>query len=104
MKISLKFVIVFLGALSMFDFDVPSVAAESHASSEAPMIIRQRRGAWRRIQKQQRREEAAKKREHDRFEQDHKMRFQKENQARSQRLNRGKRHMKNFKWKKKRNI
>ncbi len=102
MKITLKHLFAFFGALMMLNFDVPPAQAESHASSSAPGYVRVRRGAWRRMQQQARREEAAKKMEHNRFEQEHKMRFQKENQARNMRMNHGhgKRRIKTYKWKK----
>lgn len=104
MKITHKHLFAFFCALSMLNFSEEPAEAESHASSSAPGVVRVRRGAWRRMQQQARREEAAKKMEHQRFEQEHKMRFQKDNQARNMRMNGGKKRIKTYKWNKRKSI
>ncbi|MCW5822557.1 MAG: hypothetical protein KIT34_07115 [Cyanobacteria bacterium TGS_CYA1] len=105
MNNSHKRVFALLGVLSALVFNLPQPAeADSHASSEAVRVIGNGRGAWRRMRNQARKEERARQkgiqREHQSFERDHKMRFQKESRERQMRLNGHHRKIRNYKWKK----
>lgn len=100
MKTMHKRLFAFIGALTMLNFYTPPAEAESHASSQATLVTRQRRGAWRRMQQQARKEEKARQREHQRFENQHKARYQKEARDREMRLNSNQTKVRTYKWKK----
>jgi len=94
-----------IGILSAINFYLPPpVEADSHASSQATLVLRGRRGAWRRAyraqMKQARKEEKARQKEHQRFEQDHKSRYQKESQDRAMRMSGNQSKIRTYKWKK----
>lgn len=108
MKTMHKRLFAFIGALTMFNFYTPPAEAESHASSEATLVIGNRRGgrrgAWRRMHvmqaKQAKKIEKARQREHQRFENQHKARYQKEARDREMRLNSNQTRVRTYKWKK----
>lgn len=103
MKNPHKRLFALLAVLSALIFYAPPPAeADSHASSAAVKVVRNGRGAWRRMRNQARKEERARQRgiqrEHQSFERDHKMRFQKEARERQTRLNGHHRKVRNYKW------
>lgn len=98
-----KRLIALLGVFGALSCYLPPPAdADSHASSAAVKVVRNGRGAWRRMRNQARKEERARQRgiqrEHQSFERDHKMRFQKEARERQTRLNGHHRKVRNYKW------
>ncbi|QQR58584.1 MAG: hypothetical protein IPG59_03545 [Candidatus Melainabacteria bacterium] len=108
MKTMHKHLFAFICVLTMFNFYIPPAEAESHASSEATLVIGNRRGgrrgAWRRMHmmqaKQAKKAEKARQREHQRFENQHKARYQKETRDREMRLNSNQTKVRTYKWKK----
>jgi hypothetical protein len=108
MKTMHKRLFAFIGVLTMLNFYTPPAEAESHASSEATLVLGHRRGgrraAWRRAQvqqmKQAKKAEKARQREHQRFENQHKARYQKETRDREMRLNSNQTKVRTYKWKK----
>lgn len=105
MKYIHKRLVALLGVLGAIVFYLPqSAEADSHASSEAVRVMGNGRGAWRRMRNQARKEERARQREiqkeHQSFEKDHRMRFQKESRERQMRLNGHHRKIRTYKWKK----